>query len=129
MTLTVIAGFIPARLPRPLAGSQQPSRLRCVIAAGVIALGAMITLAPVANAGTPEANCADAGGKLYTNVQGGHTFQTCCYKDAEGKTGCDNYQDGVYKDTTAFRPHGPVTGPSSPPANNAPIPTTPRPAK
>ncbi len=103
--------------------------LRNLVAAGVVAFGAIITLAAVANAGTPEENCADAGGKLYTNANAtGHIFQTCCYKDAEGKTGCDNYTDGVYTGTTAFKKQGPGTGPSSPPANNAPIETTARPA-
>ncbi len=126
MALTATSRTIRARLPRPFA--MPPARLTSLIAAGVIAVGAMTAVTPVANAGTPEENCADVGGKLYTNANAtGHIFQTCCYKDAEGKSGCDNYEDGRYTGTTAFKRQGPAPGPSGPPANNAPI-EPPRPA-
>ncbi len=108
---------------------------KIVIAAGVIAFGAMTALAPAATADKPQtngqiqANCKDVGGTYNPPVIGssGASYSSCCYRDAEGKYGCDYYQDGVYIGTSAQKLGPPVSGPAAPPANNAPIQTNPPP--
>jgi len=100
---------------------------KIVIAAGVIAFGAMTVLAPAATADKPQtngqiqANCRDVGGTYNPPVTGssGASYSSCCYRDAEGKYGCDYYQDGVYIGTSAQVQGTPVSGP--PPANSVPI--------
>jgi hypothetical protein len=102
---------------------------KIVIAAGVIAFGAMTALAPAATADKPQtngqiqANCKEVSGTYNPPVTGssGASYSSCCYKDAEGKYGCDYYQDGVYTGTSAQKQGPPVSRPWAPPANNAPI--------
>lgn len=111
-------------------------RLSSLLAAGAISVAAMIALTPDASADPPQtdsqiqANCRDAGGTYNPPVVGssGARYQSCCYKDAEGKYGCDYYQDGVYIGTSARKLGPPVSTPTNPPANNAPIQINPRPA-
>ena len=64
----------------------------------------------------------DAGGTFYHDVSlNGTRFATCCYKDAEGKYGCDSYINGVYIGTSAEKKGPPVSGPAAPPGNNPPV--------
>jgi hypothetical protein len=104
------------------------SRLGSLVAAGVIAVGALTALAPAAIADAPQsdgqiaANCKDAGGTFYHDVSlNGTRFATCCYKDAEGKYGCDSYVNGVYIGTSAEKKGPPVSGPAAPPGDNPPV--------
>jgi hypothetical protein len=107
--------------------------VRFSLAATTIACGALV-VAPHAYAEPAQsedeikANCKDAGGTYHHDVSmNGTSFTECCYKDAEGKQGCDAYVNGVYIGTSAEKVGPPSTSGSAvpPPAKNAPIGTAP----
>jgi len=76
-------------------------RLGSLIAAGAIAVGAMMTVtAPAAHPKpisekTIKSDCKSAGG-TYATSRG---ISTCTYKDSDGDTYVDSYIDGEYTDT------------------------------
>jgi hypothetical protein len=109
------------------------SRLSSLVAAGVIAVGAMTALAPAADAQTEQqikAGCDEANGTYYSTgvTMNGHTYSVCCYNDYKGKRWCDSYQDGGYTLTQPaigkkLPPLGPGPGstpPIAPPITNPP---------
>jgi hypothetical protein len=109
------------------------SRLSSLVAAGVIAVGAMTALAPAAYAQTEQqikAGCDEANGTYNSTgvTMNGHTYSVCCYNDYKGKRWCDSYQDGAYTMTQPaigkkLPPLGPGAGstpPIAPPITNPP---------
>ncbi len=109
------------------------SRLGSLIASGVVAVAAMTSLAPAANAQTEQqikAGCDQASGTYESTgvvPDNGHTYSACCYNDYKGKRWCDSYTDGTYTMTNPATvkkpPPGPVTGstpPVAPPISESP---------
>lgn len=94
------------------------SLLAAVIAAGAIALGAMIATAPLANAipeGTIQQECDDANHGSYTTGLdvNGDRHSACTYTDDSGDTYQDTYVNGTYTGTTPLvRRSTPVPGPT-----------------
>jgi len=72
-----------------------------------------------------KANCEGVGGEYFShpNDSAGNRWSTCCYKDPVFHvTHCADYINGEYSPSAAPPP---VSGPATPPANNAPIHTNP----
>lgn len=88
--------------------TQRP-RFVTLLAAGAIAVGAMVATATAANAepiseGTIKSECKAAGGTytLYpSKKKGGMTISSCTYKDINGNTYNDDYYNGEYAGTSS----------------------------
>lgn len=80
--------------------------------AAVVAAGATLFLAPLANAipeGTIKAECKDAGGTYNTSVSNGTRYSSCDYKDIDGGWHSDQYTDGEYQGTIDITKEAPGT--------------------
>lgn len=81
-----------------------PHRVRSVIVACVLTVGALTMTAPAANAkpikeSTIKSECADAGGTYQTGVWGGRRLSACLYRDNTGAKFYDTYDNGNYTGT------------------------------
>jgi hypothetical protein len=98
-------------------------RLGSLIASGVVAVAAMTSLAPAANAQTEQqikAGCKAAGGTYKTRIDEGGNTSTCCYKDYYGDRYCDIYLDGNYVGDYNPDKGAPPVG-VKPPIDNPPV--------
>ena len=95
----------------------------------------MTALAPSANAMSEQEiqhNCDQANGDYYSTgvAEDGHTYSVCCYHDTMTHQNlCMSFMDGEYTETDPAPAKGspPLPRPVRPPANNAPIQTSPSP--
>ena len=93
---------------------QKRSLLTAVIAAGAIAVGAMVATAPLANAipeSTIQKECDDANHGTYsTGIDvNGDRQSSCTYTDSSGNLYIDTYTNGTYTGT-----NGPLVRHSTP---------------
>jgi hypothetical protein len=87
-------------------------RLVALLAAGAIAVGAMVASATAANAepiseSTIKSECKAAGGTYTTypgNKKGVMRISSCTYKDINGDTYSDDYIGGEYSGTSSAGP-------------------------
>jgi hypothetical protein len=81
------------------------NRIGAFITAGIIAVGALMTVnAPAAQAKpiaekTIRSECKADGGTYGTYVYAGHRYSSCGYRDIDGNYWMDNYTDGHYTHT------------------------------
>jgi hypothetical protein len=93
---------------------------RGLMAAGVIALGAMSATPPIANAAPQteaqiKQGCKEAGGSYATSTSNGHRYSACAYNDINGDPYTDTYTDGTYTGTTEEVKGTPTSKPAPPP--------------
>ncbi len=138
----------PRAQENPMTNNMPPSRLYLGLAAGAVAVAALLVTAPVATAQSEQqikSNCANIGGWYDTFTAGGVRYSACCFRDLNGTTHCEFFEDGAFKGQEYWpreatpdplpirKPLGPApitqpgqSQPPAPPKPGAPISTLPQ---